>query len=71
MTFPKIALIDCDGLIFVCTQGSIRYEIVGDMPAPNYFDISEESGAISVKADLKTDDEMTYSVSTLHLLIFA
>ena len=44
-------------------QGSIRYEVTGDMPAPNYFEVSEETGAISVKADLKTDDEMEYKVN--------
>ena len=32
------------------------------MPAPNYFDVNEETAAISVKADLKTDDEMEYKV---------
>ena len=48
-------------------QGSIRYEVTGDMPAPNYFSVNEESGAVSVKADLKTDDEMEYRVFWLKI----
>ncbi len=40
----------------------MRFEAIGDMPAPSYFDINEETGAISVKADLKTDDEIEYKV---------
>ncbi len=44
-------------------QGEIRYEVIGDLPAPSYFSINEKSGAISVKEDLKTDDEMEYTVS--------
>ena len=49
-------------ILFSNFQGSIRYEVTGDVPAPNYFEVNEESGAISVKADLKTDDEMEYKV---------
>ena len=41
----------------------MRFEAIGDMPAPSYFDINEETGAISVKADLKTDDEIEYKVT--------
>ncbi len=44
----------------------MRFEAIGDMPAPSYFDINEETGAISVKADLKTDDEIEYKVCVVN-----
>ncbi|XP_041363172.1 uncharacterized protein LOC121378881 isoform X2 [Gigantopelta aegis] len=33
-------------------QGSLRYEVVGDTPAPSFFKINSSSGVISVRSDL-------------------
>lgn len=37
-------------------QGRIFYEVVGDYPAPSFFSVQNETGAISVAADLRTDN---------------
>ena len=34
----------------------IKFEIVGDYPAPSFFSISETDGQIKIKQDLKSDN---------------
>ena len=46
-------------------QGEMVYEAVGDVPAPSFFAIDRSTGAISVKANLKEDDDFEYIVSNL------
>ena len=38
------------------------YSIIGDLPAPYFFGIDQESGEISVKNDLKLGRNSTYIV---------
>ena len=40
----------------------MKYEIIGDMPAPTYFSIDENTGHLSVKKDLKKGDALVYQV---------
>lgn len=40
----------------------MKYTVIGDMPAPTYFDVDENTGHISVKANLKLSDAFTYQV---------
>ena len=47
----------------------MKYAIIGDMPAPTYFNIDEYTGHLSVKANLKGDAAFTYQVGGLFLLI--
>ena len=46
-------------------QGRLRYRIIGDYPAPSFFNIKEDDGQITVSNDLKTDNlkSTEYSVS--------
>ncbi len=41
---------------YCSSQGQLRYEIIGDYPAPSFFQIKEDDGQITVKNDLKTDN---------------
>ena len=43
-------------------QGTMKYTVLGDMPAPTFFDINEDSGRLFVKSDLRQHDEMVYTV---------
>ncbi len=44
----------------------MRYEIIGDYPAPSFFNIKDDDGQITVSNDLKTDNlkSTEYNVST-------
>ena len=37
-------------------QGELRFEIVGDYPAPSFFRMDEKTGELSVAKDLKSDN---------------
>ena len=52
----------------VVFQGVIRYEVVGNYPAPTFFDVDPSSGNIFVKQSLAFDSLLstTYFVSVLH-----
>lgn len=41
----------------------VRYTIVGEDSAPAYFSISQETGEIRVKANLRADSQTKYTVS--------
>ena len=43
--------------------GVVRYEIIGDDTAPNYFSIDRESGQVKLKKTVKTDTLTEYQVS--------
>lgn len=43
-------------------QGSIRYEMLGDAPATDYFEVDKISGAIRIKAKLTEDISPFYIV---------
>ncbi len=43
-------------------QGRIRYEIIGDFPAPYFFKIEETGGQIKVANNLTTDRAFSYKV---------
>lgn len=47
------------------------YGVVGDMPAPTFFGINENSGQIYVKSNLRTDTNMEYKVCGVWLLIMS
>ena len=53
-----------------CWQGEMKYAVVGDMPAPTYFTVDENTGQLSVKADLKESDAFTYKVGGNVMLHF-
>ena len=40
----------------------MTYELIGDMPAPSLFAVSPSSGDVTVRQNLKSDDEMQYVV---------
>ena len=44
-------------------EGEIRYGTAGIVPAPTFFAVDENSGAISVQTDLLQDRRLVYSVS--------
>lgn len=44
-------------------NANITYVIVGKPPAPYYFKIDENTGLITVRNNLTTDDSLTYTVS--------
>lgn len=46
-------------------QGRIKYQMVGNFPAPYFFSINEDTGDISVAQNLKTDKASTYTVSAM------
>lgn len=51
---------------FACVQepfNTVRYAIIGDDAATNYFRINAESGAIQISNNLENDATRTYSVS--------
>ena len=43
-------------------QGHVRYELIGDFPAPYFFSIDASSGTVKVKNNLKADKALTYKV---------
>ena len=51
-------------------QGDLRYSIVGDYPAPNFFKINQNDGRIFLSSDLKNDSlKLTnYNVSQIEFL---
>lgn len=56
----------------VCFQSpfnTIKYTTVGDDQAPTLFSVSEESGEIRVKQELKEDTAREYTVSILYNFI--
>jgi hypothetical protein len=53
----------------VTFQGELRYDIVGNVPAPYFFHIDHNTGLIGVKADLRKDKAFQYTVSNKHFLI--
>jgi protocadherin Fat 4 len=46
-------------------QGRVQYEIVGDFPAPYFFNIDQNSGQINVKNDLKSDKGFSYKIRVM------
>ena len=48
----------------------MKYAVIGDMPAPTYFTVDENTGQLSVKADLKESDAFTYKVGGYFVLHF-
>ena len=55
--------VDIGYLLYYALQGSMQYKVIGDMPAPSFFDINQNTGRIVVKTNLKLDDGMEYKVS--------
>ena len=49
-------------------KGQLRYNIIGDPPAPEFFDINEESGEITIKRNLM-EDYAPYYMVCLHFQI--
>ena len=43
-------------------QGNVRYQLVGDFPAPYFFKINEHDGRITVRKTLKADKATNYTV---------
>ena len=41
----------------------MRYAVIGDAPAPDYFFVNEQSGDITIKKDLMKDFAPYYIVS--------
>ena len=50
-------------LSFCSVQGDLRYKLVGDGAAADYFEVSETSGDITIKRDLMKDFAPYYIVS--------
>ncbi len=48
----------------------MKYQVIGDVPAPTFFGINEDTGRIFVKSNLKADDEVDYRVCKWHLVYF-
>ena len=46
-------------------NANITYVVVGKPPAPYYFAVDENTGLITVRNKLTTDDSLTYTVSLL------
>lgn len=44
---------------FSAFQGKIQYEVVGIYPAPSFFDVDKDTGAIRIIRDLKEDQAAT------------
>ena len=44
-------------------QGRIKYEILGDFPAPYFFQVRDDSRRITVANNLKEDKASSYIVS--------
>ena len=42
----------------------MQYEVIGDMPAPTFFDINQDTGTLKVKSSLKLDDKFEYTVNS-------
>ena len=40
----------------------VRYEIVGDDNAPNYFSVNEDNGQIILRRSVNNDDKTEYKV---------
>ena len=63
-------------LLFQEPFNVIKYDVIGDGNAGNYFRVDASSGVLSVANDLRNDQQRTYNVSTsacerhfLHCLI--
>ena len=52
---------------FFCSQGRIKYKLIGDFPAPYFFKIDENSGMITIRKSLKADKGTNYTVSYTNL----
>ena len=52
---------------FFCSQGRIKYKLIGDFPAPYFFKIDENSGIITIRKSLKADKATNYTVSYTNL----
>ena len=50
-------------------QGEIRYEVVGEMPAPVQFGVVADIGNIIVISDLRATEQNLYNVSFQNTLI--
>ena len=37
-------------------QGTLTFDLIGDYPAPSFFDLDAETGQLSVARDLKSDN---------------
>ena len=40
----------------------MMYRVVGDIPAPTFFDVNPTTGALFVKENLKLDNQLEYMV---------
>ena len=54
--YTKVQALDRD------LRGSMKYAVIGDMPAPTFFAINQDNGHLVVKSNLKADDETKYTV---------
>ena len=43
----------------------MRYRIIGDDSAPNYFSVNEKNGEVKLSAKVAEDTEVLYQVSTV------
>ena len=55
-------IIYLNNILFVF-QGQLLYMAIGDPPAPEYFQLNQDSGVITVKKDLMQDYAPYYVVS--------
>ena len=46
-------------------KGQLKYAIIGDPPAPDFFEINADNGVITIKKDLRTDYAPYYIVSVM------
>jgi len=47
---------------FFILQGQLQYMAIGDPPAPEYFQLNQDSGVITIKKDLMQDYAPYYVV---------
>ena len=48
-----------------CLQGIVQYQVIGDIPAPVFFDIDANTGRLYVRSNLKLDTAVQYLVSVV------